>query len=56
MKKAKSGRSRTELMRDVELAYMQSKQFFSVNRKGCQKQLKKPATKTSDRGLEFLKM
>ncbi|MGB9714501.1 MAG: winged helix-turn-helix domain-containing protein [Candidatus Bathyarchaeales archaeon] len=55
LEKAKSGRSKTELMRDVGLSYTQSKQYFSaLIEKGLLEIAKEGRYKTSKKGLEFL--
>jgi predicted transcriptional regulator len=55
LEKAKSGRSKTELMREVGLSYTQSKQYFSVLlEKGLLETTKEGHYKTSNGGLEFL--
>jgi predicted transcriptional regulator len=55
LKKAVSGKTKTELMRDVGLSYVQTKQYFSLL---LEKELlevdKNRLYKTSKKGLEFI--
>jgi predicted transcriptional regulator len=55
LEKAKSGKNKTELMREVGLSYTQSKQYFSaLMEKGLLEITKESRYKTSEKGLEFL--
>jgi predicted transcriptional regulator len=55
LEKAKSGRSKTELMREVGLSYTQSKQYFSaLLEKGLLEIDEDNRYFTAKKGLEFL--
>jgi predicted transcriptional regulator len=55
LEKAKSGRNKTELMRDVGLSYTQSKQYFSaLLEKGLLEIDEDNRYFTAKKGLEFL--
>ncbi|MEM3726556.1 MAG: winged helix-turn-helix domain-containing protein [Candidatus Bathyarchaeia archaeon] len=55
LEKAKSGRSKTELMREVGLSYTQSKQYFSaLTEKGLLEIDEDNRYFTAKKGLEFL--
>lgn len=55
LEKAKSGKNKTDLMREVGLSYTQSKQYFSaLIEKGLLEIDKDSRYKTSKKGLEFL--
>ncbi|MGQ9641466.1 MAG: winged helix-turn-helix domain-containing protein [Candidatus Bathycorpusculaceae bacterium] len=55
LEKAKSGKNKTDLMREVGLSYAQSKQYLAVLlEKGLLEIDKANRYKTSKKGLEFL--
>lgn len=55
LKRASSGKTKTELMRDVGLSYLQTKQYFSLLlEKGMLEIDKNHLYKTSKKGLEFM--
>jgi len=55
LRKATSGKSRTELMRDVGLSYLQTKQYLGMlSEKGLLKIDENRRFKTTKKGLEFL--
>jgi predicted transcriptional regulator len=55
LRKASSGKRKTELMRDVGLSYVQSKSYLSVLvEKGLLAADEKRFFKTTSKGLEFL--
>ncbi|MDH5482731.1 MAG: hypothetical protein OEY22_07630 [Candidatus Bathyarchaeota archaeon] len=55
LKKATSGKTKTELMRDVGLSYLQTKQYFDVLvKKGVLEIDQKRYYKTTKKGLEFI--
>ena len=55
LKKAASGKRKTELMRDVGLSYLQAKQYLDILlQKGLLEIDKQNCFKTTKKGLEFL--
>ena len=55
LKKAASGKRKTELMRDVGLTYLQAKQYLSLlTKKGLLEVNAQNRFKTTKKGLEFL--
>jgi predicted transcriptional regulator len=55
LKNAKSGKKKTELMRDVGLSYMQAKQYLNIMLdKGLLENKEKNILKTTKKGTEFL--
>ena len=55
LREATSGKSRTELMRDVGLSYLQTKQYLGIlSDKGLLKIDENRRFKTTKKGLEFL--
>jgi predicted transcriptional regulator len=55
LEKAKSGKNKTDLMREVGLSYAQSKQYLAVLlEKGLLEIDKQNRYKTSEKGLDFL--
>ncbi|MEM3622604.1 MAG: winged helix-turn-helix domain-containing protein [Candidatus Bathyarchaeia archaeon] len=55
LKKAASGKRKTELMQDVGLSYLQTKQYLSaLTEKGLLEIDKQNCYKTTKKGLEFL--
>jgi predicted transcriptional regulator len=55
LKKATSGKSKTELMRDVGLSYLQAKQYLAMlSDNGLLKIEENHRFKTTSKGLEFL--
>ncbi len=55
LKKAKSGSNRTELMRDVGLSFLQTKQYLGIlSDKGLLEMDENRRFKTTKKGLEFL--
>jgi predicted transcriptional regulator len=55
LKKAASGKRKTELMRDVGLSYLQAKQYLGILlRKGLVEMDEQNRFKTTKKGLEFL--
>jgi predicted transcriptional regulator len=55
LKKAKSGIKKTELMREVGLSFLQTKQYLGILReKGLVESGEKQLFKTTKKGMEFL--
>jgi predicted transcriptional regulator len=55
LRKATSGKRKTELMRDVGLSYLQAKQYLSaLTKKGLLELDKQNSYKTTRKGLEIL--
>jgi predicted transcriptional regulator len=55
LRKATSGKRKTELMRDVGLSYLQAKQYLSaLTEKGLLELDKQNSYKTTRKGLEIL--
>jgi predicted transcriptional regulator len=55
LKKAANGKTKTELMRDVGLSYLQTKQYFNVLVEGKMVEINENGLyKTTKKGLDFL--
>ncbi len=55
LEKSKTGKKKTELMRDAKLSYLQTKQYLgNLTKKGLLEIDEKSRFKTTAKGLEFL--
>ncbi|MEM3627837.1 MAG: winged helix-turn-helix domain-containing protein [Candidatus Bathyarchaeia archaeon] len=54
LKKAVSGKRKTEIMREVGLSYTQSKQYFNMLLQKGLLQIENDKIKTTDKGLKFM--